>query len=70
MADVSQRRRLGLEKIVGEKEEEWGRKKRSGGDRGRAASVLVTTTKHVFWRTMCLAMRMLIRLNILALGIY
>jgi hypothetical protein len=33
-AVVSRRRRLGLEKIVGEKEEEWGRKKRSGGDRG------------------------------------
>jgi hypothetical protein len=31
---VSRQRRLGLEKIVGEKEEEWGRKKRSGGDRG------------------------------------
>ena len=32
-AVVSRRRRLGLEKIVGEKEE-WGRNKRSGGDRG------------------------------------
>jgi hypothetical protein len=67
---VSQRRWLGLEKIVGEKEEEWGRKKRSGGDRGWAASILVTTAKHVFWRPMCLAMRRLMHLSILALGIY
>jgi hypothetical protein len=34
IAVVSRRRRLGLGKIVGEKEEEWGRNKRSAGDRG------------------------------------
>jgi hypothetical protein len=34
MAVVSRRRRLGLEKLVGEKEEEWGRKRMSGGESG------------------------------------
>jgi hypothetical protein len=47
---------------VGEKEDEW--------NCVPAASLLVTTAKHVFWRPICLAMLRLMRLNILALGTY
>jgi hypothetical protein len=51
---------------VGEKEEEWGKKRMSDP----AAFVLVTTPKNVFWRPICLAMRRLMRLNIVVLGTY
>jgi hypothetical protein len=47
---------------VGEKEDEW--------NCVPAAFVLVMTTKNVFWHPICLAMRRLMHLNILALGTY
>jgi hypothetical protein len=68
-AVVSRWRRLGLEKL-------WGRKRMSGGERrGGTGCVfggvfLVTMPKNIFCRPICLAMRRLIRLNIVALGTY
>jgi hypothetical protein len=52
---------------VGEKEEEWGRKRMSGGERGVPGCIfLVTTPKSIFWRPICLAIRRLLRSNIVA----
>jgi hypothetical protein len=47
-AVVSRRWRLGLEKPVGEKEEEWGRKRMSGGENGVPSGVFSDDAEKYF----------------------